>query len=249
VLGPRLGFRADPMRPHSLPLVVLGAGLLWFGWFGFNAGSALTAGGAASVAFLNTQVAGAAAVCGWLLVERFRDGHPTTLGAASGAVAGLVAITPSCGSVNPLGALAIGALAGVACCYAVGLKYRMGYDDSLDVAGVHGVGGLLGTLLIGLLATSAVTGGDDGLFFGGGVHLLGRQALAAVVVAVYAFGVTWLLAKAVDRAVGFRVRAEDERAGLDLIVHAESAYELHVTGGRVSHLSGAPTPVKENALD
>ncbi|GAA4249296.1 ammonium transporter [Dactylosporangium darangshiense] len=247
VLGPRLGFRADPMRPHSLPLVVLGAGLLWFGWFGFNAGSALTAGGGAAMAFLNTQVAGAAAVCGWLLVERFRDGHPTTLGAASGAVAGLVAITPACGSVNPLGALAIGALAGVACAFAVGLKYRLGYDDSLDVAGVHGVGGLLGTLLIGLLATAAVTGGQRGLFFGGGVDLLSRQALAAVVVGGYAFGVTWLLAKGVERLVGFRVRAEDERAGLDLVVHAESAYELHVTGGRVSHLTGLPA--KEPVTD
>ncbi|WP_433616281.1 ammonium transporter [Dactylosporangium sp. CA-139114] len=230
VLGPRLGFRSDPMRPHSLPLVVLGAGLLWFGWFGFNAGSALTAGGAASMAFLNTQVAGAAAVCGWLLVERFRDGHPTTLGAASGAVAGLVAITPSCGSVNPFGALAIGAVAGVACAYAVGLKYRLGYDDSLDVAGVHGVGGLIGTLLIGLLATAAVTGGPRGLFYGGGVDLLGRQALAVLVVAVYAFGVTWLVAKGVDRLVGFRVAAEDEHAGLDLVTHAESAYEMHTTG-------------------
>ncbi|MER7277064.1 ammonium transporter [Dactylosporangium sp. NPDC000244] len=230
VLGPRLGFRSDPMRPHSLPLVVLGAGLLWFGWFGFNAGSALTAGGAASMAFLNTQVAGAAAVCGWLLVERFRDGHPTTLGAASGAVAGLVAITPSCGSVNPFGALAIGAVAGVACAYAVGLKYRLGYDDSLDVAGVHGVGGLIGTLLIGLLATAAVTGGPNGLFYGGGVDLLGRQALAVLVVAVYAFGVTWLVAKGVDRLVGFRVAAEDEHAGLDLVTHAESAYEMHATG-------------------
>ncbi|WP_433206058.1 ammonium transporter [Dactylosporangium sp. CS-047395] len=239
VLGPRLGFRADPMRPHSLPLVVLGAGLLWFGWFGFNAGSALTAGGAAAMAFLNTQVAGAAAVCGWLIVERLRDGHPTTLGAASGAVAGLVAITPSCGSVNPFGALAIGAVAGVACAFAVGLKYRLGYDDSLDVAGVHGVGGLLGTLLIGLFATSAVTGGDSGLFYGGGVGLLGRQALAVLVVAVYAFGVTWLVAKGIDRLVGFRVPPEHERGGLDLAVHAESAYELHPTGtgARVSHLA------------
>ncbi|WP_433046706.1 ammonium transporter [Dactylosporangium sp. CS-033363] len=237
VLGPRLGFRADPMRPHSLPLVVLGAGLLWFGWFGFNAGSALTAGGAAAMAFLNTQVAGAAAVCGWLIVERFRDGHPTTLGAASGAVAGLVAITPSCGSVNPFGALVIGAVAGVACAYAVGLKYRLGYDDSLDVAGVHGVGGLIGTLLIGLFATAAVTGGDSGLFYGGGAGLLGRQALAVLVVAGYAFGVTWLVAKGIDRLVGFRVPPGHEQAGLDLITHAESAYELHTTGTRVSHLA------------
>ncbi|GAA2335856.1 ammonium transporter [Dactylosporangium salmoneum] len=253
VLGPRLGFRGDPMRPHSLPLVVLGAGLLWFGWFGFNAGSALTAGGGAAMAFLNTQVAGAAAICGWLVVERLRDGHPTTLGAASGAVAGLVAITPSCGSVSPLGALAIGAIAGAACCFAVSLKYRLGYDDSLDVAGVHGVGGLLGTLLIGLLATSAVTGGDSGLLYGGGLALLGRQAMAVVVVAAYAFGVTWLLAKGVDRLVGFRVSEEHERTGLDLVVHAETAYELHATSGGartvVPHqgLSHAPRPARLDA--
>ncbi|MEU0558158.1 ammonium transporter [Dactylosporangium sp. NPDC006015] len=238
VLGPRLGFRTEAMRPHSLPLVILGAGLLWFGWFGFNAGSALTTGGVASTAFLNTQVAGAAAVGGWLIVERWRDGHPTTLGAASGAVAGLVGITPSCGSVNPLGALVIGAVAGVACCYAVGLKYRLGYDDSLDVVGVHGVGGLIGTVLIGVLATAVVTGGEDGLVFGGGAGLLGRQALAVLVVAVYAFGATWLVAKAVDRTVGFRVAPEHERGGLDLVIHAESAYEQHpTTGGRISHLA------------
>jgi Amt family ammonium transporter len=153
-------------------------------------------------------------------------------------VAGLVAITPACGSVSPSGALVIGAVAGIACAYAVGLKYRLGYDDSLDVAGVHGVGGLLGTLLIGLLATSAVTGGPRGLLYGGGPGLLGRQALAVLVVAAYAFALTWLIAKAVDRVAGFRVTAEDERAGLDLAVHAESAYELHVTAGRVSHLAG-----------
>ena len=237
VLGPRLGLRTEPMRPHSLPLVVLGAGLLWFGWFGFNAGSALTAGGGAGMAFLNTQVAGAAAVGGWLLVERFRDGKPTTLGAASGAVAGLVAITPACGSVSPLGAIVVGGVAGAVCAWAVSLKYKLGYDDSLDVAGVHGVGGATGMLLIGLFATATVTGGADGLLYGGGFGLLGRQAAAVAIVAVYAFGVSWLLATAVHRTIGFRVRPDDERGGLDLVIHGETAYESgagliagHVTG-------------------
>lgn len=233
VLGPRLGFRSDPMRPHSMPLVVLGAGLLWFGWFGFNAGSALAANGSAAIAFFNTQVAGAAAVAGWLVVERIRDGKATTLGAASGAVAGLVAITPSCGSVNPLGAVLIGVVAGVVCGYTVGLKHRLGYDDSLDVAGVHGVGGFVGTVLIGLLATSAVTGGPRGLLFGGGAGLLGRQALAAVTVAAYSFGVTWVIATVLKRTVGFRVPRDEEHGGLDLAVHGETAYDLvpHAVGG------------------
>jgi Amt family ammonium transporter len=236
VLGPRLGFRTEPMRPHSLPLVMLGAGLLWFGWFGFNAGSALVADGSAGMAFFNTQVAGAAAVAGWLFVERRRDGHATTLGAASGAVAGLVAITPACGSVNPLGALVVGGLAGVVCCYAVGAKLRLGYDDSLDVAGIHGVGGFVGMLLIGLFATAAVTGHQRGLLFGGGVGLLGRQALAAVVVCAYAFAVTFLVAKAVDKIVGFRAEPDDEYAGLDLVIHGETAYDL----GAVAAVAGAP---------
>jgi Amt family ammonium transporter len=241
VLRPRLGFRADPMRPHNMPLVVLGAGLLWFGWFGFNAGSAITAGGAAGMAFLNTQVAAATAVGSWLLVERLRDGKATTLGAASGAVAGLVAITPSCGSVNPLGALVIGAAAGLACSYAVGLKYRLNYDDSLDVAGLHGVGGLVGMLLIGLLATATVTGGDDGLLYGGGLGLLGRQAAASVVVAVYAFAVTWLVATVIQRTIGFRVEQSQERSGLDLIVHGETAYELGMApSGQLAGVLGRP---------
>jgi len=236
VLGPRLGFRSEPMRPHSLPLVVLGAGLLWFGWFGFNAGSALAANGAAGMALLNTQVAGATAVAGWLVVERIRYGKATTLGAASGAVAGLVAITPACGSVDPLGAMLIGLAAGLACSYAVGLKYRLGYDDSLDVAGVHGVGGVTGMLLIGVLATAAVTGHDRGLAFGGGTGLLARQAAAALVVAVYAFGLTWLIAMAIQRTIGFRADQEHERSGLDLAVHGESAYELSTAHG--GHLTG-----------
>ncbi|GIF16897.1 ammonium transporter [Actinoplanes teichomyceticus] len=235
VLGPRLGFRSDPMRPHSLPLVVLGAGLLWFGWFGFNAGSALAADGSAALAFFNTQVSGAAGIAGWLLVERLRDGHATTLGAASGAVAGLVAITPACGSVNPVCALLIGLAAGALCGYAVGLKHRLGLDDSLDVAGVHGVGGFLGTVLIGLLATATATGGPRGLLFGGGFSLLGRQALAAVTVALFSFAATWLIATALNRTAGFRVSPEHEHGGLDLAVHGESAYDLGVTGAHSGH--------------
>lgn len=241
VLRPRLGFRADPMRPHNMPQVVLGAGLLWFGWFGFNAGSTITAGGAAGMAFLNTQVAGATAVGTWLLVERLRDGKATTLGAASGAVAGLVAITPSCRSVNPLGALVIGAAAGLACSYAVGLKHRLNYDDSLDVAGIHGVGGLVGMLLIGVLATATVTGGDDGLLYGGGLGLLGRQAAASVAVAAYAFATTWLVATVIQRTIGFRVQQSHERSGLDLIVHGETAYDLGIApSGQLAGILGRP---------
>ncbi|BCY13990.1 ammonium transporter [Actinoplanes sp. L3-i22] len=237
VLGHRMGFRSEPMRPHSLPLVVLGAGLLWFGWFGFNAGSALAANGSAGLAFFNTQASGAAGIAGWLLVERLRDGHATTLGAASGAVAGLVAITPACGSVNPFCALLIGVAAGALCGYVVGLKHRLGLDDSLDVAGVHGVGGFLGTILIGLLATATATGGPRGLFFGGGFGLFGRQALAAVTVALFAFAATWLIATALNRTIGFRVTPEDEHGGLDLALHGESAYDL----GVAAHSSGHPT--------
>jgi Amt family ammonium transporter len=247
VVGPRVGFKRDLMRPHSLPLVVLGAGLLWFGWFGFNAGSALSSGGLAGMAFLNTQVAGAAGVLGWLAVEMRRDRRATTLGAASGAVAGLVGITPACGSVAPLGALAIGLLAGVACSYAVSLKFRLGYDDSLDVSGVHGVGGFIGTLSIGLLATAAVTGHARGLFYGGGLDQLGRQAVAVIAVGSYAFGVSWLLAKGVHRLLGFRVSRDDELAGLDLLLHGESAYDLGSHTSDAGHRIAAATRAAERA--
>ncbi|HEY3478299.1 MAG TPA: ammonium transporter, partial [Streptomyces sp.] len=183
VLGPRLGFKKDAMRPHNLPMVMLGAGLLWFGWFGFNAGSALGANGLAAASFLNTLAAGCTGLLGWLFVEQKRDGHPTTLGAASGAVAGLVAITPSCGSVSLLGALVVGLAAGVVCSYAVSWKFRLNYDDSLDVVGVHLVGGIIGTLLIGVFAEKAMTGGTEGLLYGGGLAQLGKQLVAVVVVA------------------------------------------------------------------
>lgn len=231
VIGTRVGFGKDPMRPHNLTLVMLGAGLLWFGWFGFNAGSALKADHTAGVVFVTTLCAGAAGSLGWLTTERFRDGHLTSLGAASGLVAGLVAITPSCSSVSPLGALVMGGAAGAICALAVGLKYRFGYDDSLDVVGVHLVGGLVGTFGIGLLATAAAPAGVDGLFYGGGSEQLGRQVLAGLVVLVYAFVVSGIIALVVDRVMGFRVDEEHEVSGIDLVIHAETAYDLHATAG------------------
>jgi len=224
VLGRRKGWPREPMRPHNLPFVLLGVGLLWFGWFGFNAGSALAANGTAAAIFLNTLVAGCLGMLGWLTVEQIRDGRPTTFGAASGVVAGLVAITPSCGTVNTLGAVIVGLLAGIVCSFAIGLKFRFGFDDSLDVVGVHFVGGVVGVLLIGLLATEVMTAGPQGLFYGGGLAQLGKQALGAVVVAVYAFTVSYVLAKVIDRVMGFRVSAEDETTGVDFTQHAETAY-------------------------
>ena len=230
VLGPRIGFKIDAMRPHNLPFVLLGVGLLWFGWFGFNAGSALAANGTAAAIFLNTLVAGCLGMLGWLSVEQIRDGRPTTFGAASGVVAGLVAITPSCGTVNTLGAAVVGLAAGIVCSFAIGLKFRFGYDDSLDVVGVHFVGGVVGVLLIGFLATAVMTGGADGLFFGGGFGQLGKQALAMVVVAGYAFAMSYGLAKLIDRLMGFRLSPEDETAGVDFTQHAETAYAEGVHG-------------------
>jgi ammonium transporter len=229
VLGPRIGFGKDPMRPHNLTLVMLGAGLLWFGWFGFNAGSALGANQTAAVVFTTTFLAGAAGSLGWLAMERVRYGHGTSLGAASGLVAGLVAITPSCGSLSPIGAIGMGLVAGVVCGLAVSLKYRWGYDDSLDVVGVHLVGGLVGTFGIGLIATAAAPTGVDGLLYGGGVDQLGKQLLGGGVVLVYAFVVSGIIGLVVHKTMGFRIDEEDEVSGIDLIVHAESAYDLHST--------------------
>ncbi|MCB0911721.1 MAG: ammonium transporter [Propionibacteriaceae bacterium] len=233
VLGPRIGFGTKPMRPHNMTLVMLGAGLLWFGWFGFNAGSAVAANGLASLAWVNTLAATAAAMLGWLVVEKFRDGHPTSLGAASGVVAGLVAITPAAGSVDPLGAIAIGVLAGIACAYAVGLKYKFGYDDSLDVVGVHLVGGLVGTLLIGFFATPlagmSVEGGEAspaGLFYGGGLEQLGKQAIGAFGVMAYSAVVTYLIALLIKYTIGWRVTSTDELSGIDLAEHSEAGYDL-----------------------
>ena len=230
VLGKRLGWPKTPMRPHNLPLVMLGAGVLWFGWFGFNAGSALAADNSASVVFVNTFAATCAAAIGWLVTEKIRDGHATSLGAASGVVAGLVAITPACSSVSPLGALALGLIAGVLCALAVGLKYRFGYDDSLDVVGVHLVGGLVGTLLIGLLATADAPAGVDGLFYGGGASQLWSQTFAAVTVMVFSFVMALVIGKLIAVTMGFRVEADDEVAGVDTTIHAEVGYELGSSG-------------------
>jgi Amt family ammonium transporter len=227
VLGKRRGWGKDPMRPHNLPLVLLGAGLLWFGWFGFNAGSELAADGTAALAFINTQIATAAAAGGWLLVERFRDGKPTTLGVASGAVAGLVAITPACAFIDPWAAIVLGLLAGVACCYAIGLKHRLGFDDALDVVGVHLVGGALGAVSLGFLAAyPLVSGQRKGLFYGGGIAQLGVQALGPVAVGLYSFTIAWILGKIIDKTMGFRVSEEDEVTGVDLTQHAETAYDF-----------------------
>jgi Amt family ammonium transporter len=219
------------MRPHNMPNVLLGAGLLWFGWFGFNAGSALAVGSVAANAFTTTMTASAASLLSWLLYEQISDGRPTTLGAASGAIAGLVAITPGCGFVDTFGALVIGGVAGVVCALAIKLKYRLGYDDSLDVLALHGVGGLTGTVLIGLFASKAVnSAGADGLLYGGGLDQLWRQAVAAAVAIAYAFGVTYLLAWLVRATIGFRVTAEVEVSGIDEAEHAESAYDLSLLG-------------------
>jgi Amt family ammonium transporter len=227
VLGKRDGFKRDPMRPHNMPLVLLGAGMLWFGWFGFNAGSALSAGSLAATAMINTQIATAAAAMTWVAYEKKRDGKATTLGVASGAVAGAVAITPACGYLNPFGSLILGLIAGVVSAWAVTRKYKFGYDDSLDVVGVHGVGGILGMLSIGLIATlTANSAGADGLFNGGGATQLNRQIIAIVVVALFSFAATWLIATIIQKTIGFRVYRDDELTGLDTTFHAESAYDI-----------------------
>jgi ammonium transporter, Amt family len=227
VLGKRRGWPKDQMRPHNLPLVLLGAGLLWFGWFGFNAGSELAADGTAALAFLNTQIATAAAAGGWILVERYRNGKPTTLGVASGAVAGLVAITPACAFIAPWAAIVLGLAAGAICCYAIGIKHRLGFDDSLDVVGVHLVGGAFGAVSLGFLAAYPLLDGQrKGLFYGGGVAQLGVQALGPVAVGLYSFTVAWILGKIIDKTMGFRVSAEDEATGVDVTQHAETAYEF-----------------------
>ena len=220
VLGKRIGFGKSPMRPHNLPLVMLGAALLWFGWFGFNAGSAVASNGTAGLALLNTIGATVAAVLAWLLVEKVRDGHATSLGAASGVVAGLVAITPACAAVGASGALAIGFVAGIVCALSVGLKFKFGFDDSLDVVAVHLVGGIIGTMMIGLV------GVDVGLFNGGGTEQLGKQAIGVVAVFAYSFILSLILAKIVDLIVGFRIAEAEEISGIDLVIHAERGYEL-----------------------
>lgn len=247
VLGKRAGWPKGTGKPHSLPFVVLGAGLLWFGWFGFNAGSALAADNSAAVVLVNTLVATCAAMLAWLLVERVRDGHATTLGAASGIIAGLVAITPACSSVTPLGAIAVGGITGAVCALALSLKYRFGFDDSLDVVGVHLVGGLVGTLLVGFFASGSAPAGVNGLLYGGGFDQLWRQAVGAVVVFAYSFALSLLLAWIVKATVGFRLSPEDEAEGVDETEHAESAY--HFGDGRSARRPAVRTDGADRELE
>jgi ammonium transporter, Amt family len=250
ILGKRLGWKRDPMRPHNLTLVMIGAGLLWFGWFGFNAGSAIAAGTTAATVWVNTMVATGAASLGWLITERIRDGHATSLGAASGIVAGLVAITPSCSSVSPVGAIIVGVLAGVICALAVGLKYKLGYDDSLDVVGVHLFGGLWGTLAVGFLATEAAPAGVNGLFYSGGFDQLWRQAVGAFSVLAFSLIMTLLIGLLLHKTIGFRVSDEEELAGVDESQHAETGYDLGTFGAGargLSYAGAAPSQVETDS--
>ncbi|MFG3418960.1 ammonium transporter [Micromonospora sp. NPDC048063] len=254
VLGRRLGWPREGMKPHNIPLVALGAGLLWFGWFGFNAGSELTVDSVAGLAFINTQLATAAAVLGWIAVEWIKDRKPTLVGASSGAVAGLVAITPACGFIAPWAAVLLGVVAGAVCALAISLKYKLGYDDSLDVVGVHFVGGWIGSLWLGLFATNSVNGAitdvvgaSDGLLYGGGVTQLGRQALAGLIVTVWSFAVAWVLAVAIEKTIGFRLRAEDEVGGIDIAEHAESGYDLSPAAGGGAFAMAGLTGAKQTA--
>lgn len=220
VLGKRVGFAKGAHVPHNPPFVLLGAGLLWFGWFGFNAGSELAADNVAAIAFMNTIAAPAAALLAWLVVEKIRDGKPTSIGAASGAVAGLVAITPACASLTPGWAILLGVLAGAICALAIDLKFKLGFDDSLDVVGIHLVGGLIGTLYLGFFANNV------GLFTGGDATQLMVQAIAAFAVMIYSFVMAFIIGFAIEKTIGFRVKEEDEIAGIDPIVHGEAGYVL-----------------------
>jgi Amt family ammonium transporter len=236
VVGKRKGWPGEAMPPHSLPLTLLGAGILWFGWFGFNAGSALGANGLAAQALMNTSLAASAAMLGWLLVERIKGGHATTLGAASGAVAGLVAITPCAGFVGGVAPLIIGFVAGVLCFLAIQLKFKLGYDDSLDVVGVHLVGGLVGSILLGFFADTTVNSlGFDGVFFGGGSDLLMDQLVAVGATLAYSGVVSLVLALVIKAVIGLRTDDDEEDEGLDISQHAEQAYSMAATGsmGRI----------------
>jgi Amt family ammonium transporter len=244
IIGRRVGFLRDPMKPHNLTLTMIGAGMLWFGWYGFNVGSIVLTGDTEAantrqfmtetgVTFLNTTIATMAAMLAWMAVERVMHGKATSLGAASGIVAGLVAITPSCGAVDLLGAIVIGAVAGTACAYAVGLKFRFKLDDSLDVVGVHLVGGVVGTVLIGLVSTSTAPGGIDGLFYGGGLTSLGDQAGAAAISIVWTGVFTTVIGLGIKHTIGWRVTEEEELDGIDFAQHGESAYDLDGRSGGV----------------
>jgi len=249
VLGRRVGWPRDKFKPHNVPMVALGAGLLWFGWFGFNAGSELTADSTTAIAFVNTQVATAAGLLGWIVVEWIRDGRPTMVGASSGVVAGLVAITPACAFITPWAAVLLGLAAGAVCALAVGLKYLLRIDDSLDVFGVHFFGGWIGSLWIGLFGTSAVSSlvANEGLVYGGGLTQLGKQALGSGIVTVYSFGVAVVLGLLIEKTIGFRAKTDAELDGIDVAEHAESAYDYTTStsgggGGGAFALAGISTP-------
>ena len=225
ILGKRFGFSKGINQPHNVPLTLLGVALLWFGWFGFNAGSEVAADGIASLAFINTIAAPAAAMLGWIVVEKFKHGKATSIGAGSGAVAGLVAINPACASLDPMYALLLGLIAGALCALAIDLKFALGFDDSLDVVGIHLVGGIVGTLFIG------VFGNGVGLAFGFGAHQLAMQALGAGAVLIYSFVLAFVIGWVVEKTIGFRVKAEDELAGIDTVVHGEEAYAFGADRG------------------
>jgi Amt family ammonium transporter len=258
IIGKRVGWPKEQMKPHNLTLTMIGAGLLWFGWYGFNVGSIVFAAGdggekdtaqfmsETGVTFLNTTIATMAAMLAWMAMERVLHGKATSLGAASGIVAGLVAITPSCGAVDTVGAIVIGAVAGALCAWAVGLKFRFGLDDSLDVVGVHLVGGLVGTLLIGLLSSSAAPGGVDGLFYGGGLHSLGVQAGAAGIAILWSGVFTAIIGFAIKYTIGWRVDAEAEVEGIDSDQHGETAYNLHA--GLGGSLTGSSSSVLSKSI-
>ncbi|HJP64904.1 MAG TPA: ammonium transporter [Actinomycetota bacterium] len=250
-LGRRSGYGSQAFVPHNVPMVILGAGILWFGWFGFNAGSALASGALASSAFVATHLGAAGAVFGWLIPERIRHGKATTIGAATGAVAGLVAITPASGYVGPLPALAIGFAAGLVCFLAVSLKSRLRLDDSLDVVGVHMVGGIVGALLTGVFASLAINSAGAA----GGIAQLGRQALAVVITLGFSFVATMVILKIVDLAVGLRATEDDEDVGLDLSQHGEAAYTLVERAGvprettSIAEIGDVPDEVIRRAVD
>jgi ammonium transporter, Amt family len=260
IIGRRVGWPKESMRPHNLTLTMIGAGLLWFGWYGFNVGSLVFVEGdggekdiaqfmsETGVTFLNTTIATMAAMLAWLAVERLLHGKATSLGAASGIVAGLVAITPSCGAVELPGAILIGAVAGAVCAWAVGLKFKLGMDDSLDVVGVHLVGGVIGTVLIGLVSSSDAPGGIDGLFYGGGLGSLGDQTAAAGFAILWSGIATAIIGFAIKYTIGWRVAAEDEVEGIDFSEHGETAYDLGTSTSRFGNTTiGSGTTVKEGA--
>jgi Amt family ammonium transporter len=260
LIGKRIGFGKEALRPHNLTLTMLGAGLLWMGWYGFNVGSIVFAGEEGEAfsgrfmsetgrTFANTTLATMAAILGWLLIEYLMHKKATSLGAASGIVAGLVAITPACGAVDIEGAVAIGAIAGGVCAVAVGLKYKLGYDDSLDVVGVHLVGGIIGTVLIGVFSTSEGAGGIDGLLYGGGFTSLGDQSLGALTAVAFSGVITLIIGLAIKYTIGLRLTEEDEVEGIDFVAHGESAYDIHTSGGSSSTgvLAAKTAPVTEGA--